>query len=125
MKLDLKELIAKLINTPMVVESGTSGIWTYRKWSDGTSECWGIWSGTLSYYYSANGFGGYNSGSIPFPSGVFNASPTVTADGAIGNGFYVGSIPTATSTYVSVIAMGTALGTVSCMFHIHAMGKWK
>lgn len=24
-----------------IVESGTSGIWTYRKWSDGTAECWG------------------------------------------------------------------------------------
>lgn len=24
-----------------IEESGTSGIWTYRKWSDGTAECWG------------------------------------------------------------------------------------
>lgn len=23
-----------------IVESGTSGIWSYRKWSDGTAECW-------------------------------------------------------------------------------------
>lgn len=26
--------------------SGTSGIWTYRKWSDGTAECWGITTAT-------------------------------------------------------------------------------
>lgn len=26
--------------TLRIVESGTSGIWTYRKWSDGMSECW-------------------------------------------------------------------------------------
>ena len=26
---------------PMIVDSGISGIWTYRKWSDGTAECWG------------------------------------------------------------------------------------
>lgn len=23
------------------VETGTAGLWTYRKWSDGTAECWG------------------------------------------------------------------------------------
>lgn len=108
-----------------VVSHGTDGIWTYRKWDSGIAECWGIWTGTLTYYYSANGFGGYNTGSINFPNGVFNATPTVTADGAIGNGFYAGSIPTATSTYVSIIALGTAIGTVSCMFNIHAIGRWK
>lgn len=26
---------------PIIEEYGTSGIWTYRKWSDGTAECWG------------------------------------------------------------------------------------
>ena len=27
-----------------VVETGTSGIWTYRKWNSGIAECWGIYS---------------------------------------------------------------------------------
>ena len=38
MKLDVKALIAKLVNTPMIVEEGTDGQWTYKKWSDGTYE---------------------------------------------------------------------------------------
>ena len=42
MKLKLKQLLSKIINTPLVVETGTEGIWYYRKWSDGTAECWGI-----------------------------------------------------------------------------------
>lgn len=25
-----------------VVEQGTSGIWTYRKWNSGIAECWGM-----------------------------------------------------------------------------------
>lgn len=41
MKADVKELIGKILNTPVVVETGTSGNWYYRKWSDGTAECWG------------------------------------------------------------------------------------
>lgn len=32
-----------------IVEQGTSGIWTYRKWSSGICECWGsITTGTLT-----------------------------------------------------------------------------
>lgn len=38
MKLDLKELIAKLTNTPIVVDEGTSGDWHYRVWSNGYCE---------------------------------------------------------------------------------------
>lgn len=38
MKLDVKALIAKLVNTPMIVEEGTDGVWTYKKWSNGEYE---------------------------------------------------------------------------------------
>ena len=29
-----------------VVEQGTSGIWTYRKWNSGLAECWGVYTMT-------------------------------------------------------------------------------
>ena len=42
-----------------VVEQGTSGIWTYRKWNSGLAECWGVYTMTTaatktwgSLYYS-------------------------------------------------------------------------
>ena len=47
--------------TNFVIEQGTSGIWNYRKWSDGTVECWGRYTASGinaaknnygSYYYS-------------------------------------------------------------------------
>lgn len=38
--LDMKKALTKLMQTPMVVESGTNGIWAYRKWSDGTYDAW-------------------------------------------------------------------------------------
>lgn len=31
-----------------VVETGTSGIWTYAKWESGRAECWGIATFTLN-----------------------------------------------------------------------------
>ena len=42
--MSLKELLTRIIDALKVdypVEEGTSGIWTYRKWASGLSECWG------------------------------------------------------------------------------------
>lgn len=41
--LKLKQFLAKLVNCPLVVERGTTDIWTWRKWTDGTAECWGVY----------------------------------------------------------------------------------
>lgn len=41
---DLKAILDKILpidQVDYVVEQGTSGIWTYRKWSSGFAECWG------------------------------------------------------------------------------------
>ena len=49
----------KAIAGDFVIEQGTSGIWTYRKWNSGIAECWGIHTMTSactatwgSLYYS-------------------------------------------------------------------------
>lgn len=36
------------ISDDIVVEEGTSGIWTYRKWESGVAECWGIHTGSYT-----------------------------------------------------------------------------
>ena len=53
--------IDNTILADFVVEQGTSGIWTYRKWYSGIAECWGVYTmssaatQTLgSLYYSDN-----------------------------------------------------------------------
>lgn len=61
-----------------IVEQGTSGIWTYRKWNSGIAECWGYTASASiactsplsgsSVYYSAEQ-------TIAFPSGLFNDIP--------------------------------------------------
>lgn len=63
-----------------VVEQGTSGIWTYRKWASGIAECWG-YTAVPSATYSANG--GYKQVAEAVPS-IFNTTPiTVHASGYI------------------------------------------
>lgn len=68
---------------PSVVDQGTYGIWTYRKWSDGTSECWGQKDFAVTFGTSTWG-GMYTSGAISgsnvtFPSGLFNSTPNIQA----------------------------------------------
>lgn len=82
MKADIKALLAKITNTPIIVEQGISGIWTYKKWSDGTAECWGIYQGTVSswatwgsLYYGEP----YTAFYTNYPTGLFISAPVVTA----------------------------------------------
>lgn len=39
-----------------IVEEGTSGIWTYRKWSSGIAECWGTIEQTVTFSKSWGNF---------------------------------------------------------------------
>ena len=61
-----------------IVEQGTNGIWTYRKWKSGIAECWGRRDITISL---SNAYGGayYGTDGVSFPTGLFSAEPTVSA----------------------------------------------
>lgn len=61
-----------------VIEQGTSDIWTYRKWSDGTAECWtkGNYTGTIA----ANSHVAVGSIFGNFPD-IFIAQPVATVSG--------------------------------------------
>lgn len=45
-------------SVPVVIESGTSSIWTYRKWSDGVLECWGNYEYNFNASTSHTAWGG-------------------------------------------------------------------
>ena len=109
-----------------VIETGTSGSWTYRKWNNGTAECWGTLSGTISPYTTVNGFAGYE-GAVNFPTGLFTVAPNVQFQAYIGNGFAMpgrGVISTATQCkWVALSNLNAANTTVK--IDVFAIGKWK
>lgn len=132
--MSVKELVAKLVNTPMVVEQGTSGDWIYRKWADGTAECWGThswtissWTGWGSTYYSTV------LSVIDYPTNLFIAKPSVVADGHTSNGDTWlagggGATNTGTKDHTpSYFLMRANNGTsnITGYVSIHAIGKWK
>lgn len=72
--LDVKALLTKMLNAikvDYIVEQGTSGIWTYRKWNSGIAECWGTYSNTISGSTVSNG----NYINYPF---TFTAVPCIS-----------------------------------------------
>ena len=126
MKLDLKELISKLTNTPMVVEEGTSGIWTYRKWSSGIAECWGSYSSSVTI---STGFGSWyykTIGNIGFPTGLFSLTPIVNATkNGDANGLSFIQIYNVSSAGFTPEVANPISQTYNLTIAFHAIGRWK
>ncbi len=125
-QISLKETLAKLLNTPMIVEQGTSGIWRYRKWSDGTAECWGYTSMESiacttqwgNAYYSA--IKTYN-----FPSGLFIPYPTINATLYDGGGLGWVTIIDWTKDSVRIYVSEPVSNTRNMQICFSVIGRWK
>ena len=110
-----------------IVEQGTSGIWTYRKWNSGIAECWGKTS-VASTTYSANG--GYKNVTESLPSGLFNAIPSVVnASGKINTcvqthiGFTAPNDATSIQTYL--VNRNSSSVTQAGEVYWEVKGTWK
>lgn len=68
-----------------IVETGTDGIWTYRKYASGVSECWGVTSTTSAATISDGGGFRTSPVSADFPSGLFVNNPRVFCSIISGN----------------------------------------
>lgn len=112
-----------------VVEQGTSGIWTYRKWNSGIAECWGFQTQTCplssaygsAYYTSVAPF-------CTFPTGLFISNPTVNimrTGGGNGQGLIAISIYGINTSSCSAYVWNTLSGSLTMTFSIHAIGRWK
>lgn len=106
-------------NLPSIVEQGTSGIWTFRKWSDGTAECWGKYSKKVSARsVDVDSF-------IQFPFS-FTVTPTVVSSlVAGGTDLYRGHLGSITTAQVRLIFINNYTSQVSMEMELHAIGKWK
>lgn len=112
----------------IVVERGTSGIWTYRKWASGIAECWGTsdtvtmdsWKEWGGMYTAANVIPAYN---YPFQ---FASAPMLQITyRAIKNGGLIYVEATGTNAHtptVSVMRGTVGNGSQGCV-HLYAIGK--
>lgn len=127
---DLTNILNEVLPTPRadyIVEQGTSGIWTYRKWNSGIAECWGTYSGAFDVNIASVDYGGYRSGLLTwaFPFS-FTATPHITVTSLIPAGVFISNLcdtdASSAKGYASCGASKVALsGKVSFM----VKGTWK
>ena len=107
-----------------VVEQGTSGNWTYRKWNSGIAECWGEHQVTLTSVGSTNNiYHGY--ATINFPSGIFSAVKSVNYSTYATTGYdWCGkySLSGVQSFRVYILSQ-SSLSTATIQAHV--FGTWK
>ena len=95
-----------------IVEEGTSGIWTYRKWASGIAECWGTQTeAKASYVTLNNNWYGYYTSEVALPF-TFLQTPNVNASMKIGSNLSFASPLIKVST-TAVCSYGMAYGVSS------------
>lgn len=118
-----------------VVEQGTSGVWTYRKWNSGVSECWGqpnitTYSGNgttrilvttsdsyKTYYYQID---------VPLPSGVFTSVNCINATAIdAGTGTSACCVEYWSTTSFRMVTWGSTASADNGQPLIHVFGRWK
>lgn len=111
-----------------VVEQGTKGIWTYRKWSSGIAECWGGQSYSSMAVNQAYGNLYYHQSSpilLPFTfRKLANIQATVhaTTSGLFGVSVKNG---TSTSQIAYYITSAKAEASANLTVELHVSGRWK
>lgn len=108
----------------VIVEQGTSGDWTYRKWSNGTAECWlkKSFSVTISTVASSWHRGQINNTSIP--SGLFIESPLCIAT-SNSSTYWVGVNGVSTSVIGNIYVYDVVNGASTVWLSVYLIGKWK
>ena len=109
----------------LVVEQGTSGMWTYRKWSSGIAECWATTPAVSHAMTNQSGNGYYCAKTYQFPSGLFTQVNNVQANRDSGMGLVFISIYGITTSGLSCYVSCTLNTTQTFSISFYAIGQWK
>ena len=116
-----------------IVEEGTEGIWTYRKWATGIAECWGTYSFSdvnITATWGALSTGNFGGG-IDYPPNLFIDAPTcnIIAE-SLSYNFWIatmqegGSSSSSKTPSIQFVRPNSATN-VSGKIMYHAKGLWK
>ena len=114
-----------------VIEVGTDGIWTYKKWESGDVECFGRSEQTIP----ANGMAAWGetlftyNGTENFPTGLFVDTPTaIISPHSGGLAFFAGirsAVVTKTQAGFAVFSRSNPTSQTTARVSIYARGRWK
>ena len=119
----LNEHISQNKATPHIIDSGKSGIWSYRKWSNGIAECWGNVTESLSGMTAYNNQYVKNGNNISYPANLFVSFPTVNAN-CYGPRYCHLTVHETNTSYVSFYYIALSNDVENTWVFIHAIGRW-
>ncbi len=116
-----------------IVEQGTSGIWTYRKYSSGIIECWTTthWATPTLTMSAISSSGTYKSNtlSMPFPTDLFIDVENCfnVRFGFMSSGTYLLSVMNSapSNSVLPVVIVKGGSSKSACSIYAHAVGRWK
>ena len=121
----LKEICYKLnLVADYVVEQGTSGIWTYRKWNSGIAECWfqsASWTGVATTAVMG-GYWTYASVTLPFN---FVSAPAGVADAVTGTGMGFANLVGYSTSTITIHVVGNQNSKQINVRFAYVIGRWK
>jgi len=112
-----------------VVEYGTSGIWTYRKWASGIAECWG--KHTYTSLPLTRNFNGVYIAQSNNPQGMdaypftFYQTPKTFAYVTNTNAWILSDSEGSTTNFPKLWVALTTSGTTNPCIYLSATGYWK
>ncbi len=137
--LSIKKVLAKLLSTKMVIETGstttvptagptTAVKWQWKKYSDGTVECWG--STIATYNLNSGPYGGeyYLSLTWVLPGGLFNETPThgqiSRFNGQGSGGLITASLYNISATNLSIYVYNPTTYNNTIGLSVYLVGTW-
>ena len=109
-----------------VCERGEDGIWTWRKFASGDSECFGT-AGGASYTFSQSG-AVFRAAvpSVQYPDSLFIAPPAVSATPSAGAAFAaVPAVAGTSSASPQIYLFSGASGSAAASVFLYCRGKWR
>ena len=119
------------ISADYITAQGTTGVWTWRKWSSGIAECWGVQSyDTIDVSSEWGSIYESDGRKLAFPSGLFTAAPEYCAITYGGGSLAVLSIellglPSNSETQTFYLTRATAGTIINVKIQAHTIGRWK
>ncbi len=110
----------------VIVEQGTDGDWTYRKWSNGIAECWGRKTGTANITTSWGQIYFASAFSQSLPTGLFIDVPSIQMLNHSSNSALVmGGSSISKDSFNIHLVRGTSQSNAAYSIGFYCIGKWK
>lgn len=131
--MSIKTLLTRILNAikslqdrDYIIEEGTSGRWTYRKWNSGIAECWKWVTEDNLAMTTAEGYAYYSPyKTYPYPAGLFIGSPEAQVSAECSDRLVTCHIDDNNQTNIHVYYSCSVSNTRKVYGHISSKGRWK